>query len=558
MQEGLRVFLPALTSTRAALGIERSRFFEPFLQKAGAHGAFPEPYRIGEPNPKQLLQVTVLVRSRSADGLLARILEAESAGDSLIPYLSRDEFAADYGADPSDLARVEDFAGAHGLSIVETSIVRRSLVLHGTVADISQAFGVELVLYELGAHKYIGCESPPSVAARLAQIIDGVFGLDNRPRCPRGWWGRTEAGPVRNERASSIRTPRDLAQHYRLPSGLGGKGQCVAIIALQGGYAVDDLTQYFAQLGLPAPEASAVSVDGAFNDPLECPYQDRVEVTCDVEVLGAVAPQARLVVYFAPNSERGWLDVLSTAVHDSLRQPSVVSISWGMAEACWTGPALHAMNRVLMEAAALGITVCCAAGSDGFDSGMGDGVPRVEFPASSPWVLACGGTGIELGEDGTAYETVWNDRPGGGCTGGGTSVVFDRPKWQEKIDVPSSVEGTSRLGRGLPDVAGFASGYTARVIGEEVIFKGTSAVAPLWAGLVALLNQHAGRPTGFLNPLLYKRAAAAAALHDVTRGSNGAYPAGPGWDACTGLGTPDVRRLLELITDSLSAGKVGS
>jgi kumamolisin len=340
-----------------------------------------------------------------------------------------------------------------------------------------------------------------------------------------------------------------MAPYYRVPAGLGGEGQSVAILAFQGGYAVEDLTEYCEQFNLSRPSVSAVSVDGESNDPLGCRYQDRVEVTGDIQLLGVMAPKARLVVYFAPNTERGWLDVLSTAVHDFAHQPSVISISWGIAEACWSGPALQALNQVLMEAAALGVTVCCAAGSHGFDDGFGDGVPRVEFPASSPWVLACGGTRIEIGDDGATYETVWNDRPEGGCTGGGISAVFDRPSWQEKIDLPSGADGTSRSGRGLPDVSGLAGGYTLRVSGEEVIFKGTSAVAPLWAGLVALLNQHAGKPLGFLNPFLYGRAASVAAFRDVTHGSNGAYPAGQGWDACTGLGTPDARRLLELVSD---------
>jgi kumamolisin len=332
----------------------------------------------------------------------------------------------------------------------------------------------------------------------------------------------------------------------------GGKGQCVAIIACTGGYDDDDLSHYFAQLDLPHPKVSSVSVNGGFNDPLGSRYQDRIEVTGDIQVLGAVAPQANLVVYFSPNDERGWVDVLTMAIHDSVRQPSVISISRGIAEACWSGPALEALNQVLMEATALGVTICCAAGSYGFDDGFGDGVARVEFPASSPWVLACGGTQIELREDGTIEETVWNERPGGGCTGGGSSAVFGRPKWQQRIELPLITE-TNLLGRGVPDVAGIATGYKLRVNREDVIFKGTSAVAPLWSGLVALLNEYAGRSLGFLNPFLYERAAAASAFRDVTRGNNGAYTAGNGWNACTGLGTPDASRLIEVITDLLSA-----
>jgi kumamolisin len=491
----------------------------------------------------------VLIKSRSPERFLARALESLDFGATR--HLSREEFALQYGAHPQDLALVEDFATANSLAIVDRTTGAGRLVLQGTVADVGTAFGVQLILYESGAKKYIGCQAPPCIPGGVARVIHEVFGLEGRPRYLHyGWAGGDEESARKEGPPPIYTTARDISKHYRFPSELDGKGQCVAVIAFQGGYAVDDLKQYFSGLDLPFPEMSVVSVNGARNDPLGCRYQDRLEVTGDIEVLGTIAPKAHLAVYFAPNSERGWLDVLATAIHDCVHRPSVISISWGTAEVCWTDSALRAVNDLLMQAAVLGVTVCCAAGSYGYDDGFGDGVPRVEFPASSPWVLACGGTRVDLSESGGFCEAVWNERPKGGCTGGGFSSIFTRPKWQQNIELSSRFDGADRLGRGLPDVAGAASGYTITVSGEEVIFKGSSAVAPLWAGLVALLNQRAGRPVGFLNPFLYRRAAAEGAFRDITRGDNGAYSAGRGWNACTGLGTPDAHCLMQLLADS--------
>jgi kumamolisin len=198
------------------------------------------------------------------------------------------------------------------------------------------------------------------------------------------------------------------------------------------------------------------------------------------------------------------------------------------------------MDSTCQSAAALGITITVAAG----DNGSSDGTKSnsVDFPASSPHVLGCGGTALKASGGQRTSEVVWNDQAsGGGATGGGVSAVFALPTWQATAGVPAASPG----GRGVPDVAGDASpdtGYQILVDGQAEIVGGTSAVAPLWAGLIALLNQQLGRKLGFLNPQLYPLGKTA--FFDITSGNNGAFAAKPGWDACTGLGSPNGQVLL--------------
>jgi kumamolisin len=266
----------------------------------------------------------------------------------------------------------------------------------------------------------------------------------------------------------------------------------------------------------------------------------------DIEVAASVAPGAKIAVYFTPNTDQGFIDAITTAVHDTTNKPSVISISWGGPESSWTAQSLAALDAACQSAAALGITITVAAGDDGStDGGTGN---NVDFPASSPHVLACGGTKLVASGATISSEVVWNELASQeGATGGGVSNVFPLPSWQANANVPAS--SASAGGRGVPDVAGDAdpnAGYTIRVDGETMVIGGTSAVAPLWAGLIAVANQQLGKPVGFVQPALYA-AKAATAFSDITQGNNGAFSAGPGWDACTGLGSPIAEKLIPLL-----------
>jgi kumamolisin len=190
-----------------------------------------------------------------------------------------------------------------------------------------------------------------------------------------------------------------------------------------------------------------------------------------------------------------------------------------------------------------------AASGDGLASdGQGDGAAHVDFPASSPWVVGCGGTRLETSGAARSGETVWNSNGGG--TGGGISALFPVPTYQSGVTLPPSANAGAAPGRGVPDVAADAdpyTGYQVVVDGQAQVIGGTSAAAPLWAGLFALVNEAAGKPVGQPHATLYGHASA---FNDVTSGDNKVsgvgYSAGPGWDACTGLGTPRASAIANL------------
>lgn len=501
----------------------------------------PGARRIGPADPGERIEVSVYLQSRPttrSTGELNRRLPHQGR------IMSRDDYADIFGVDPDQAAQVEAFARGHNLVVVETDPVRRVMVLAGTVADMSAAFRVELNYYELEGHIYRIRTGPVNIPIELSSIIEGVFGLDNRPQArplatflPAGG-----AGPL----AVTSYTPPQLAGLYNFPTLGDGSGQSIGIIELGGGYREGDLSAYFARLGISVPQVSSVSVDGGRNAPTGDPNSADLEVMLDIEVSGAIAPGANIVVYFAPLSDRGFIDAVTTAVFDALHRPSVISISWGSAESNYTLQFMQAFDHALQAAALVGVTVCCASGDDGSRGGVGDGRAHAVFPASSPFALACGGTRLESSGGVVTSEVVWNDSDL--ATGGGISDVFDLPVWQVGAGVPPSINPGARVGRGVPDVAANASRYQVRVDGLDGLARGTSAAAPLWAGLLALINQQLGEPLGYINPLLYEQLIVEAdVVHDIVTGNNSGYQAVPGWDACTGLGSPNGANWLDAI-----------
>jgi len=472
---------------------------------------------VGTPDPSDWVDVTVVLRRRAA---LPRI------GSEV---LSREEFGKRYGASPEDVAAVEKLAAANDLTVGEISLSRRSVQLSGTVANMNETFGTQLQLLQTSEGLVRGRTGMLYIPQDLEGVIAGVFGLDDRPQA-RAHLRRRVVGS--RAAGDTSYTPPALASLYGFPAATGA-GQTIAIIELGGGYRSTDLTAYFSGLGIKPPSVIAVSVDGALNQPTGDPNSADGEVLLDIEVAGAIATESTIAVYFAPNTDQGFLDAITTAVHDTVRKPSVVSISWGAAESQWTSQALTNFDAAFHDAALLGVTICCASGDDGSSDGETDGKAHVDFPASSPSVLACGGTRLESSGGRITSETVWNQGSGNGATGGGVSETFPRPDYQAHANVPVSVNPGHFAGRGVPDVSGDAdpaTGYQVHVDGRDAVFGGTSAVAPLWAALIALANQHNSSPAGFANPKLY---GGTPAFRDVTSGNNGAYQAGSGWDACT-------------------------
>ncbi|MFZ3211944.1 MAG: S53 family peptidase [Terriglobales bacterium] len=517
---------------------------------------------VGPANPDERLEVSIRLRSRAGK---KPPLTAEALAQPLEQrkLLTRDQLEKQHGADPASIGQIEAFAREHGLSVVEASAARRTVVLSGTVATMNAAFGVELKQFEHPNGTYRGRTGPVHIPAELQDTIEGVFGLDNRPQAKPHFRRRKDSSGARAHASSVSYTPLQVATAYNFPGGADGSGECIALIELGGGYKPADLASYFKQLNLSTtPTVSAASVDQGTNHPTGDPNGPDGEVMLDIEVAGAVAPGARIVVYFAPNTDAGFLDAITTAIHDKTNQPTVVSISWGGPESSWTSQAMTSMDEAFQAAAALGITVCVATGDDGSTDGVTDNLQHVDFPASSPFALACGGTRLTATGSAISSETVWNDlATNEGATGGGISDFFALPTFQAGAKVPPSANPGNHVGRGIPDVAGDAdpvTGYVTRVDGQPDVIGGTSAVAPLWAGLIARLNQKLQTPVGYANPLLYGAAAKAGAFHDITSGNNGAYKAGPGWDACSGLGTPIGTALLSALAPAAPARKTGT
>jgi len=388
-----------------------------------------------------------------------------------------------------------------------------------------------------------------TVPPHLAPRIQAVLGLDDRPSGSPNWHPHPHA-PSADEATGAL-LPHQLRDIYEFPSRLTGRGQKIALIELGGGFVPAMLQNYFEGLGLKMPKITCISVDGARNRP-GVDHKADGEVTLDLEAVGALAPDAELLVYFAPTSDRGFVDAVTTAIFDP-RQPSVISISWGQPETEYTEQARKVFDQAFQAAAALGITVCVASGDHGWTDSSKAHQAHVDYPASSPYVLACGGTTLEFSADNWLEEVVWNY--GGNATGGGVSVAYEVPKWQRGHRIPharaTGKNGTRKRGRGVPDVAGAADPRTCLLVGWGDSLKavgGTSAVAPMWAALIACLNQRLRKNVGFLTPRLYEPAFKEA-FNDVVRGGNGRFRARHGWDACTGHGTPNGKALLRALLD---------
>jgi len=511
--------------------------------RSGAH-------RVAAADPKETLSVTIRVRRRQDAPPLPDPTKALAERK----VLSHEEFAAHYGAAKADIDKVIAFAKEQGLTLVAASVPRRTVMVSGTVAQMNHAFGVELATYESPTETYRGREDSVNLPSNLVGIVEGVFGLDNRRMARRA---AARHLPTPSEKAKTL-TPQQVATLYNFPAPFEATGQTIGLLEFGGGYNIGDIQAFFKKLKLTTPALTPVGVDGATNSPASDPDSD-IEVALDIDVSGAVAQGARIAVYFAPWTEQGWVDVVTTAVHPAAGQPtpSVISISWDWPELetiqglSWTQAAIDAVSATFQEAASLGITIFVASGDHGSSCGLIDKKAHVGYPGSDPWITSCGGTILKDVSHSSFTQDTWQDN-NGWATGGGISDVFkDVPQWQANANLPVSVNDGHK-GRGIPDVAGNAdnaSGYDLGTVAGQPAgaVGGTSAVGPLYAGLVALLNAKLGAPAGYLNPVLYANPDICRDVNDGVSNATGdapGYKSGPGWDACTGWGSIDGSKLL--------------
>lgn len=536
-------------------------------KKAQAHAVvlgserthLPGAVAAGRANAEALIEVSLKLRRRKSLPITTR-RPAKAIG--------RKAFAATYGASAADVAKVVKTFRRFGLAqIGAVNPATRTVRLRGSIANMEKAFQVTLFDYKYVGGDYRGRVGSVYVPTGLKNIVRGVFGLDNRRAARRGRPSSPASAPAGSAAVpSSWYVPSQLAQHYGFPAG-DGNGQAIGLLELGGGYFPNDLTQFCALANIPAlPKVTPVSVDGA---PTDAKDHEEGEVMLDTEIAAGLCPKANIIVYFAPNTDAGLIDVLSDAIHDQKNAPGVLSMSWGGPEASYTKQALNEIGEVLKDAVALGVTVCFASGDDGSSDGLKDGHAHVNFPASSPFALAVGGTTIPV-KGSTGSDIVWREGtglndggPNDGSTGGGISAIFPRPSWQSQITA-SSVNPGAMVGRSIPDIAANAdwtkSPYLLVVDGAKRPNGGTSAATPLIASLLTLINAQrpAGKRVGYVTPVLYQPASqgggtiGSAGCTDVVTGNNktaaiGGYSASRGYDPASGWGTPLGAKLAQLL-----------
>jgi kumamolisin len=527
--------------------------------------AQPGATRIGPAPAEERIEVTVILRRRP-DGPEVPGHHEYLTPPSQRPRLAADEFAERYGFDPADVERLTEFAEQQGLEVTGAHPARRAVYLAGTVEQFEQAFAVSLGRYQYERETrsrdgrrepisetvtYRGREGQLAVPRALADAIVGVFGLDDRSVTHRNLADPPSTGTI------TLPEVRDL---YGFPANQAA-GQTIAIFS-EGGYLSSDIDANF---GGNPPAVTDISIDasnGGFADP---------ETTQDIFIAAAVAPGADVAVYFNGGGQKGWVDTIGRIVHPDPGDPvcSVMSSSFyilngddaGLASGV-TAALIDAVSEAFADAAIQGVTLCIASGDTGTESKIGDGSAHVQYPGSDPWVLSCGGTTIGDVTAAGFDEWVWADQFsfGGsplisGATGGGVSAIFELPSYQVDAGVPVSLNDGHR-GRGVPDVAANSSpnsGYPIILDGSlsDWPANGTSASAPLWAGLIAVINAALGENVGFVNPALY--ALGSSAFRDITAQPGAAdnglfgtpgYPVTAGWDACTGWGAPQGNALL--------------
>jgi kumamolisin len=559
-----------------------------------------------KPDLDQKIFATVVLRGRTSDeDRLAAVKKMSAQLPHQRRYLNLDELVHLHGATAEDLQKVEAFAQKHRLHVVESSAARRSVVLSGALANFREAFQVNFVHFHSPRGEYRSYQGPLLVADELRGIIKTVLGFDERPLlrtqsnpAPAPILSTAEPRHV----AQIYDFPANASAHHQTIGifEFGGgfnHSDVVAYLAKRGtsnpkitvvevdgqknsptdSVSIRNFVKAAESMGFgapdgpprspaanPGPVATARSASasagpagranagaGSAAAPARTPSNLEevwwtMETTMNVELIGALATGASLVVYFAPDTPQGKYDMLMTALTDSKNAPSVISCSWGDYESNLSPELMQVLDEACQLAALKGVTLCYASGDFGDGSSENQGKTEVMFPASSPHVLGCGGTQLNINSS-PIEESAWDQSLGGTVlqSGGGVSGFFsNEPDWQVSARV---TQKTGRKGRGVPDVAAkadFSPGYSMLINQVEApLGGGTSAAAPLWAGLVAVMNEALGTPVGFLNPLLYTQEFRAA-FREIVDGKIGVNRASLGWDACTGWGSPKGSKLL--------------
>lgn len=473
-------------------------------------------------------------------------------------YLTREEFRSLYSPPNASWDAVRSFASEYSLEIVDEHIYSGRLTIEGCVADCNRAFGIAIEERTDDRGTYVSYSGAIQIPAELEGVVCAITGIDNSDR---------EVHQLANPTLTSSETgkcwfPREVAEFYNFPDN-DGAGETIGILQLGGGYDPKDIETYFSMQGLATPEIEYIP-EAQYIDTTDVPPEERayaVECAADLQIAGGIAPGASYVICFSESGHDDILKGIYSLLFESKKLPTVISVSYAIAEELVQGQVINLFQRAAKTAAALGVTICVASGDGGsatrdYAKIWPPGInPHVNYPANSPYVLACGGTSLHAANGRIFAETVWNNGfQSVSATGGGVSTRTQLPIYQTWAGVPARAGNGAQTGRGIPDVAADADPLTAYklVLGHKVVqnMGGTSCAAPLWAALIALINQRLRAKCGVIHPWLYALANTPA-FRSIVLGYNGAYWAQPHWDACTGLGTPNGIELLR----ALAAGR---
>ncbi len=514
------------------------------------------------------LSIGLQVRNAGAlDALLTALYDPQSP--QYHQYLTPDQFTQLFAPTSNQVQQVTSYLQSQGMTV--TSVAPNNLLIDATtnVAQAQQSFQVQINTYKAGKHSFYANAQPPSVPSSVSALIASINGLDNSVKVQPLYQLNTQQQDGKFASPTGL-GPKDLAGFYDVTplqdNGMLGDNQTLALFELDG-YQQSDLTQYFQNYNLGTPNIKNVLVDN-FNGSAG---QGAIEAELDIEVAAGIAPHANQIVYEGPNTTQGLNDTYNKIVTDNKAQ--VVSTSWGLCEGSSGSAELQTLDTIFKQGAAQGMSFLAASGDSGAydcqDSNLG-----VDSPASDPYVTGVGATNLQQNNGNYGSESVWSNSlqtqrgPKGAGSGGGISNTFKMPNWQ----TGPGVNQYNTNNRVVPDVTAVgdpSTGYSVYCTVTNagcsplgwMAVGGTSASAPFWAGCVLLLNQYLksqGKPVlGHLNASLYKlnnSQTQFAPFHDVKMGNNLFYNATSGYDAASGLGSPDMYNMARDLVNDQTGG----